>query len=66
MFKWIRNNTPTDAVFLIAPIIPSLYVLPERAVFISYKHGSHSTKDIMEWYKESDWQTIMGNYTKED
>jgi hypothetical protein len=48
---WIRRNTPRGAVFLTGPGFEELYVLAERARFVSYKHVPHTTGAIVEWYR---------------
>ncbi len=51
MFKWIKNNTEKESIFLINPSIKSFYTIAERAQFVSFKHSPQSANDLEEWYK---------------
>jgi hypothetical protein len=47
---WINKNTPEDCTVLSYPFIDEIYIITERATFVSYKHSPQSEKDILEWY----------------
>ncbi len=48
--RWIRANTPREAVFLVDPFFDEFYVVAERARLVSFKHNPHSAESIVEWY----------------
>jgi len=49
--RWIRENTPADATFLINPYTREFYLEAERAQFVSFPHSPQSERDILAWYE---------------
>ena len=49
--KWISENTPGHAVFLVDPLMSEFYVFAERAELVSFNHSPQSAADILEWYE---------------
>ncbi len=47
---WIRENTPTDALFLADPKIAPFYVAAERGMMVSWKHFPQNEQDVREWH----------------
>ncbi len=51
MAKWIRQNTPEEAVFIIPTDWETFYMEANRAVFVSWKHAPQKAEDLVEWYR---------------
>jgi hypothetical protein len=48
--QWIKNNTPSGAIFLVNPSWTYFYYLAERPMIVSFKHSPQSDKKIIEWF----------------
>lgn len=48
---WIAAHTPTQAVFLVDPTMPTFYTTARRAMFVSFKHVPQTPAAILEWYR---------------
>jgi len=51
MEKWIRENTPTDAIFIIPLEIEKMRVQGRRAVIVEWKSTTSIPSDLREWYR---------------
>lgn len=49
--RWISTNTPSQAVFLIAPSIQEFYIYAERPVFVTWKNAPQKSADLIEWFQ---------------
>lgn len=49
LMSWVRNNTPTHAVFLIPPSLISFRLRTRRAVFVDFKAAPMRGEEVQEW-----------------
>jgi hypothetical protein len=49
--EWIKDNTPSEAVFLIDPLMNEFYTYANRARFVSFNHSPQSAADVLEWFE---------------
>ncbi len=50
MMEWIKENTSTNAVFIVPIEMEDFYVTAERALFVSWKYTPLKSTDIIQWY----------------
>ncbi len=48
--QWIRNNTPTDALFLSDPYFDTFYVTAERGLLVTWKNVGSNEIFVREWH----------------
>ena len=46
---WARNNSPTDAIFLVPPQETDFRLYAERAIIVNFKHVPQLSGEIKEW-----------------
>lgn len=47
---WVRDNTPTDAVFAIPPSVSSFRFRAQRAVFVNFKAFPYDDAEMYTWF----------------
>lgn len=52
LYRWIKQNTPADAVFIVDPFIDNFNITTERAQFVTFKHIPQNERDVVEWYEK--------------
>jgi len=51
LYKWVRENTPENSMFIIPMTIESMRVRGRRAVVIEWKSTTSIASDLEEWYQ---------------
>jgi hypothetical protein len=49
MCRWVRTNTPVDAVFLVPPDDSVFRLEAHRAIIVNFKHVPQLSAELIEW-----------------
>lgn len=51
MEKWVRENTPSDAIFVVPLNMEYIRIRARRAVVVDWKSACYLPSDLQEWYQ---------------